>query len=83
MTDITIPPKALEKAAFEAAVAIHRVVEADVRANDLTEEEVTEIARAACLAMLKAWPGQKWHYDYRGNILDIILPLPKEPSNDK
>jgi hypothetical protein len=81
MTDITIPPKALEKAAFEAAVAIHRVVEADVRANDLTEEEVTEIARAACLAMLKAWPGMQFKMNGAMRTF-YILPL-TEPSDDK
>jgi hypothetical protein len=81
MTDITIPPEALEKAAFEAAVAIHRVVEADVRANDLTEEEVTEIARAACLAMLEAWP-EMVVCTYPVRTGRIILPLTQEPSDD-
>ena len=76
-TDITIPPEALEAAKLEAAVAIHRLVEPDTRVHELTEDEVGEIARAACLAMLKAWPGM-WHIepiDFEGKI---ILPLPPE-----
>ena len=78
--DITIPPEALEAAQRDAAVAIYRLVEPDTRAHELTEDEVGEIARAACLAMLKAWPGKR-HDKLSGHVREyLILPLPKEPE---
>lgn len=55
--DITIPPEALEAAARAALSAIMFEVEPDARANQLTNDEYRSIARAACLAMLRAWPG--------------------------
>lgn len=79
--DITIPKEALEAAKRDAAVAIYRLVEADARAHELTEDEVGEIARAACLAMLKNWSGA---HEARSNRLDgqvLILPLTQENTN--
>jgi hypothetical protein len=84
MTDITIPPEALEAAAIELYRSATHSPQGFSWAtvHPRVRERWRKNARAACLAMLREWPGQKWHYDYRGNILDIILPLPKEPSND-
>jgi hypothetical protein len=70
MTDITIPP--------EAHSAAHR-------AFRIAHEEtgsVGEAVDAACLAMLRAWPGM---YEEPASAMgpkSIILPL-TEPSNDK
>ena len=66
MTDIiTIPPAAL-RAARAASM------------NALGDGE--DAVKAACLAMLAAWPGMSTR---TGIYTDIILPLPREPSNDK
>jgi hypothetical protein len=79
---ITIPPEALEAAedAFfkekPGAANVHFAV------------------RAACLAMLNAWPGRKtenrdgWNWTDTGAVTThryeaLILPLPKEPTDDK
>ena len=89
MTDITIPPEALE----EAARAIYDILEGAVANQDYGRqmrqwEQAQELARAACLAMLKAWPGM----DYQPGAMvtktwrdpgKIIFPLPKENPNDK
>ena len=70
MTDITIPPEALEAA--ESAYC---------EAWDRDEPALL----AACLAMLRAWPGMHlgapWVIGVP-NATSIILPLPpeKEPS---
>jgi hypothetical protein len=71
--DITIPPAAL-RAARAASM------------NALGDGE--DAVKAACLAMLRSWPG----VDFGTMIFvaadesykpHIILPLPTEPSNDK
>jgi hypothetical protein len=67
MTDITIPPEALEAAARAVVCAIMFEVEPDARANQLTNDEYRTIARAACLAMLKAWPKAKEISVYNAN----------------
>lgn len=66
MTDITIPPEALE-----AASKIIR------DCFFTSENDAENVARAACLAMLKAWPKTLWDYK-REDGTRIILPLPKE-----
>jgi hypothetical protein len=75
MTDITIPPEALEAAA-----------KAMWKTDDPSQWELG-MARAACLAMLKAWPGME--HDQGALVTDIyrdpgkiILPLPKEASDE-
>lgn len=72
MTDITIPPEALEAAARALAL------ENETRENlwPLYEGK----ARAACLAMLKAWPGMWVEQLYPVPVATqgIILPLPQE-----
>jgi hypothetical protein len=66
ITSVTIPPEALEAAE-----------QAMLDAWEQGEVTAKVFARAACLAMLKNWPGM---YHYPGT--KICLPL-TEPSNDK
>lgn len=85
MTDITIPPEAL----VEAAMVLHANLELfeDLPWEDLSDadqEEYLAQARAACIAMLKAWPGMMHIIEGepgRENA-EIILPL-TENTNDK
>lgn len=74
---IEIPPAALEAAARAIAAEMRVVTEIDVRAFELTPEEHAALARAACLAMLKAWPGIS-EIIVGINKGSIILPLPQE-----
>jgi hypothetical protein len=70
MTDITIPPAAAE--ALSDAVA------------DLIGERLSLYeARAACLAMLNAWPGMQHDDTHSKRIGYIILPVPKDTGDDK
>ena len=64
MTNITIPPEALEA----------------MRAK-LPPFFSEGMARAACLAMIRAWPGASGELSDKGNPY-IILPLPTEKQND-
>ncbi len=67
MTDITIPPEALEAAA-----------KAMWKTDDPSQWELG-MAHAACLAMLKAWPDMQLScltVEVPGH--KIILPLPTE-----
>ena len=57
MTDIIIPPEALEAGKDSAFAWLRSHMEDDVRVREMTDEELTELVSAACLAMLKAWPG--------------------------
>lgn len=73
MTDITIPPEALEAAA-----------KAMWKTDDPSQWELG-MARAACLAMLRAWPGS---YSLKENdsaeirdVAAIILPLTEKPND--
>lgn len=88
MDNITIPPEALKAAKRDAAVAIYRLVAPDTRAHELTKNEIKEIARTACLAMLEAWPGMSRKTSIQGFVTAItveedaiILPL-TENTND-
>jgi hypothetical protein len=67
MTDITIPPAALE-AAKRAYVNC---------------EDDDNCIEAACLAMLQSWPGINTAYTFGGVAPPrIILPLSQEPKDD-
>jgi hypothetical protein len=79
MDNITIPREAL-RAARAASM------------NALGDGE--DAVKAACLAMLTNWEGRKtenrdgWNWTDTGAVTThryeaLILPLPKEPSNDK
>ena len=72
MTDITIPPEALEgaKTAFKEAT------------NGW--DSFDDFIAATCLGLLKAWPGMERIYRSEdGKLFTIILPLPKENTNDE
>ena len=71
MTDITIPPAALEAGARAVLRAIVYDIEPDVRANGLTDEEQAIIARAAFLAIVENWEGGLTDQ----SLGPIILPL--------
>jgi hypothetical protein len=86
--NIAIPKNAIEAAKRDAAVTIYRLVEPDTRAHELTEDEVGEIARAACLAMLRAWsrmsvaPIPRFRpYKEAETLQHIILPLTQKTTN--
>ena len=64
MTDITIPPEALEAARTAFA-------------NAGTADDAVDPIHAACQAMLKAWPGMEIETVFVEKEY-LILPLPKE-----
>jgi hypothetical protein len=79
MTDITIPPAALEAGA--------RAIEKSLRTARITlesEDGYKPEARAAFRAMLEAWPGMTFHQqDINAEYSYFVLPLPQEASDDK
>jgi hypothetical protein len=85
----TIPPEALEAAAeelFHIQYGEYHGSWAD--APEWLKVTVRGEARAACLAMLREWPGMTTkrfgeHVALFNSDPAIILPLPKEPSDDK
>ena len=73
--DITIPPEALEAAAIEIAPHPWSMY------TDAAKDHFRHEARAACLAMLRAWPGVERIYRSEDEkLFTVILPLPKEKS---
>ena len=82
MTDITIPPEALEAVAKSICLGMGN--NPDVLSCDGSGRVVWMCweaeARAVCIAMLKAWPGMetKGTPMFPTLIRTIILPLPKE-----
>ena len=80
MADITIPADALEASARAIA---------DVEYPRLPpRKEHYEMARAACLAMINAWPGMHFtEFDDGQNAVqlrrEITLPLPQEDSDEQ
>ncbi len=73
MTDISIPPEALEAALMERYSEIW---------HDLSEgqkENLRFIERAACIAMLREWPGMEARPTFEPSR--IILPLLTEKTN--
>ena len=76
---MNIPAAALEAGARAITMALILAVEDDCRALSLTDDERAELARAACLAMINAWPGMATEFrrdsymGWDGNL--IILPL--------
>ena len=86
MTDITIPPEALAAGKDSAFSWLRSYMEDDVRVREMTDEELTELVSAACLAMLEAWPGMgpirtdQPIGEWCDKLPAIILPLPKEPE---
>lgn len=82
MTDITIPPEALEA----GARVLHANLELfeDLPWEDLSDadqDEYREQIRAAFLAMINAWPGMFTYKYHDDKTTALILPL-AENSND-
>jgi hypothetical protein len=75
MTDITIPPEAIEA----AAKAMQR---AEPWSSFWSHGDAQKLARAACLAMLRSWPGMHRGHQCTGCGGDpqVILPLIQEPT---
>jgi hypothetical protein len=74
--NITIPAAALEAGARAIAESL-RTARLTTEAQDGYKPE----ARAACLAMLDAWPGMRerpfWDFMTGARHIEIILPIPK------
>ena len=83
MTDITIPPEALEAAAEDIynhwQFSFTGKVPWVPGGNSLMQEKARDLARAACIAMLKAWPGMEIEMVFMED--QVVLPLPKENIN--
>jgi hypothetical protein len=79
MTDITIPPAALEAGA--RALARYNCEQWD-NDPDRWRAYFTDEARAAFLAMLAAWPEMRISW-LALNDGAIVLPLPQEASDDQ
>ena len=89
---IKIPPAALEAGAKEIAEQlgddwddnVHTFCGDDFQMTpDGAKEACRAIARACCLAMLKAWPEMEQHINWPyGKLTHIILPL-TEKTDDK
>ena len=81
MTDITIPPAALEAGARAIAATDCPASLFDTCESHHGGCMCREQARAACLAIVEAWEG-----GYRGTHLgewSIILPLPPQENSDE
>jgi hypothetical protein len=94
MTDITVPPEALEAAAKELYEVDPYIDEDDdvipwEELYMIDKEKYLDFALSACLAMLKAWPGiitkpatPDGQWTHNATIwAHIILPLPMENTN--
>ena len=81
MTDITIPPEALEAAARKIAAIKMNLSNNGERLPDDLWQQCLPDARAACLAMLRNWPGMKRSRLGSDGDLRIILPLTQEKTN--
>ena len=69
---MNIPPAALEAGA--------RAIGEETYVGN--KETLRDAARAACLAMLKAWPGMYIGTDYLTADTQIKLPLPPQENSD-
>lgn len=75
MTDITIPPEAVEAAAVELAPHPWSMY------KDTAKDHFRDKARAAILAAINAWPGAAERRSWDGSIGRIILPLSQENTD--
>lgn len=84
-TDITIPREAEE--AVAKTIACQRYRKTWGLLTDLEREVCVNDARAACLAMLRAWPGMKmtpsWELRTHKRSVEIVLPLSEPPKLDR
>ena len=91
MTDIIIPPEAVEaaaKALYEAWCKVHGVEGSSMQWEDIDDEERSACfaeATAALRAGIVAWPGMSQHDARRWSVMPdvplIVLPLPTEKTN--
>ena len=83
MTDITIPPEAEEAAAEDIynhwQFSFTGKVPWVPGGNSLMQEKARDLARAACLAMLRNWPGMEIEMVFMED--QVVLPLPQENTN--
>ena len=79
MTDITIPPEAVEAAA--RAACEDRGYDWDKNIN--FRPAFRRIATAALRAGIAAWPGMVTNYSWDASRGRIILPLPQETRDEQ
>lgn len=79
-TDITIPPAALETALEAFAHASGLGILPDDEYDEEWREDLKNGMRAACLAMLNAWPGMDTGPNIYGRQ-DAIIHLPLTQEN--
>ena len=85
MTDITIPPEALEAAARAMAKAGYGFAGIELTDPYTADAEYWDhTARAACLAMLEAWPWQKHgiHHRHDVSIPFVMLSMAEVPNDN-
>lgn len=80
MTDITIPPDAVEAAARAMFIEAYRR-EPDEQTDGARFILVRQFTLAALRAGIAAWPGIVKNYSWDASHGRIILPLPKENTN--
>jgi hypothetical protein len=85
MTDtITIPPEALEAAAVDLYYDAHGNSITWEDAPAWVRDDFRRKARAACLAMLREWPGMEYMMgDEAFDFHHLILPLNTEPRTSQ
>lgn len=83
MTDITIPPEAVEAAA--RVLHSHAEIFDDLLWEDISQadqEAYFEEARASIAAALNAWPGMQhkpyWDFRTHEKHTELILPVPQK-----
>lgn len=80
MDNITIPPEVIEAALEAFALASGLGIFPDDEKDEEWREDLQNGMRAACLAMLKAWPGAI-HNGHWLLFPHTKLPLPQENTN--
>ena len=75
MTDITIPPEAVQAAAYQVCKGA-----GDDFVCKVMCDGCKDVARQALIDALHAWPGAMVEWHSRGPA--FILPLPQENTND-
>jgi len=83
MSDITIPPEAFAAGKDTAFAWLRSFLADDVRVQQMTDEELTELVSATSQAMLRAWPGiNVERFAPWSKNRTIHLPLPQETRDE-